>query len=92
MITEEEYQSIKLVNCANCDAELIGSSQAAWYYALPQADRDHRPPLMYTRVNQRPFCRECCIPINRPVNGGRGPREDAGPSWDNAVRCYEEDR
>jgi hypothetical protein len=49
------FQSVKLCNCARCDGELIGDSDASkshhsTFYAIP---------IVFGRLRGRPYCQRC---------------------------------
>ena len=78
-------------NCSHCGCLLSGYSMHA--YALDYLGRmpPGRPPLATHRIKGRPVCSGCYSP-RKPARSAPATRDDAPPSWDNAVRALEEDR
>lgn len=91
-------------NCEKCGGVLIGRSERAWYRSLSPERRRKWPPIVFDRVNGRPYCAACCPPIDasgppvekRPFAGRRKSRpvtawHDAeDPGYHNATRVLED--
>lgn len=52
--------SIRLVNCASCFAELLGASEREYAAGLSPRERGKLPMHVYGTLNDRPYCR-CCF-------------------------------
>ena len=49
------FQSVKLCNCARCDGELIGDSDASKSYHSTH----YGIPIVFGRLLGRPYCQRC---------------------------------
>jgi hypothetical protein len=80
-------------NCSHCGCLLSGRSMRDYALNLRTGLMPKgRPPLATHSINGRPVCSGCYSPNPAPKASRRAPREEAPPSWDDAVRALEEDR
>ena len=60
----QDYQDVKLVNCAECRQEMLGESMAD---LVAQYGRDILPlearglPMIGGRMEERPYCQGCLV-------------------------------
>lgn len=77
-----------LVNCAGCDAELVGEKTRDRLKALYARVPVSYPPPVVGRIFDRPYCGPCLTarrPPSRPAT-----RDDApGPYYENALKALE---
>lgn len=77
----EIVEVLRLCNCAQCGMVLQGFPVMTG-----------RIEILWARVNERPYCRLCFFDLRRLYAGSRWLQvlEGDDPSWDDAVRWWEE--
>lgn len=88
-------ENIKLCNCADCGAELLGESMRAYKMVMSDREKAELPQLVYCRVAGRPYCLTCSR-SNHSLESGRRVNNvaagDLSPSQENAIKTLEENR
>ncbi len=87
----KKQEDLTYCDCSECGKTILGDRWRPWYLSLPPADQSAYQGAVAGRINGRPVCGRCLNQSRRPP-GRPAPREDAPPSWDDAVRALEEDR
>lgn len=52
-------QDLKICNCAECSAVVLGDSKADWYDGLSPEEQAKLPSPVRGRINGRPYCGGC---------------------------------
>lgn len=83
-----QYEDLKMVNCAGCDTELLGTSMVKWWSMQTRDTQLSLPSLVDGHILGRPYCRRC-LHWRRPRGHTIGIREES-PLRENAVRQLED--
>jgi hypothetical protein len=78
-------------NCSHCGCLLSGRSMRPGMIDVCGFLLAKYPPLVAGDIKGRPLCAGCHSP-RKPKRSKPATRDDAPPSWDDAVRALEEDR
>lgn len=86
----------EIVFCSKCHKALLAKKQPPDVAKLLDSIAWHEKPRLVLHLDGQRYCLTC-LPKNKPLVGGEDRRkkpdsQDTSNSYENAVRCYEEDR
>jgi hypothetical protein len=81
---QPDSESVRYCNCANCHAELLGTSPENITMAMAVFGPDHMPPRVAGRIHGRPYCARC-LETHQPFVKAATREDDAVPYQQNAI-------
>lgn len=89
-----EPDTMRVCNCAQCGAEMLGESEEPNRLALTEMWKRALPKPVYRRQCGRPYCKGCAThqrSARERTASSPGPLEDGSPWQDVAIRAMEGD-
>lgn len=72
--------TVKLCNCASCDVELLGQCMTEFWDKLPFSVKVKYPEVLQTRINGRPYCRNCAAVQQNIISKLKAARKNGVPA------------